>query len=94
MLSQPRLGSVNKLEWLICSLERVRFLWRFKEREVNVVFGNDMVTHSKTIYDENFNHKLTLKNINEVDNKEIPAHDILTGGFPCPLQYCRSSGWV
>jgi hypothetical protein len=61
MLSQPRLGSVNKLEWLICSLERVRFLWRFKEREVNVVFGNDMVTHSKTIYDENFNHKLTLK---------------------------------
>jgi DNA (cytosine-5)-methyltransferase 1 len=51
--------------------------------EVNVVFGNDMVTHSKTIYDENFNHKLTLKNINEVDNKEIPAHDILTGGFPC-----------
>jgi DNA (cytosine-5)-methyltransferase 1 len=42
-----------------------------------------MVTHSKTIYDENFNHKLTLKNINEVDNKEIPAHDILTGGFPC-----------
>jgi site-specific DNA-cytosine methylase len=58
------------------------------------VFGNDMVTHSKTIYDENFNHKLTLKNINEVDNKEIPAHDILTGGFPSALQYCRSSGWV
>jgi site-specific DNA-cytosine methylase len=43
-----------------------------------------MVTHSKTIYDENFN-QLTLKNINEVDNKEIPAHDILTGGSCQPF---------
>lgn len=50
---------------------------------VNVVFGNDMVEHSKKIYDENFNHKLTLKNLNEVKNEEIPSHDILTGGFPC-----------
>jgi DNA (cytosine-5)-methyltransferase 1 len=58
------------------------FSLAFQGTGVNVVFGNDMVTHSKTIYDENFNHKL-IKNINEVDNKEIPAHDILTGGFPC-----------
>lgn len=50
---------------------------------VNVVFGNDMVEHSKKIYDENFNHKLTLKNLNEVKVEEVPAHDILTGGFPC-----------
>ena len=51
--------------------------------EVNVVFGNDMVSHSKFIYDENFHHKLTLKNLNEVKNEDIPSHDILTGGFPC-----------
>ena len=50
---------------------------------VNVVFANDMVSHSKTIYDENFNHKLTLQNLNEVKNEAIPKHDILTGGFPC-----------
>lgn len=50
---------------------------------VNVVFGNDMVEHSKKIYDENFNHKLTLKNLNEVKVEDIPSHDILTGGFPC-----------
>jgi DNA (cytosine-5)-methyltransferase 1 len=49
--------------------------------EVNVVFGNDMVTHSKTIYDENFNHKLTLKNINEVDNKEYTRY--IDGRIPC-----------
>jgi DNA (cytosine-5)-methyltransferase 1 len=50
---------------------------------VNVVFANDMVDHSKVIYDENFDHKLTLKNLNDVNVEEIPAHDILTGGFPC-----------
>ncbi len=50
---------------------------------VSVVFANDMVEHSKKIYDENFNHKLTLKNLNDVKVEEIPSHDILTGGFPC-----------
>jgi DNA (cytosine-5)-methyltransferase 1 len=50
---------------------------------VNIVFGNDMVEHSKKIYDDNFNHKLTLKNLNEVKVEDIPSHDILTGGFPC-----------
>jgi DNA (cytosine-5)-methyltransferase 1 len=52
-------------------------------KSVNVVFGNDMVEHSKKIYDENFNHRLTLKDLNEVKVEDIPAHDILTGGFPC-----------
>ena len=50
---------------------------------VNVVFGNDMVKYSKKIYDENFNHKLTLQDLNEVNIEDIPQHDILTGGFPC-----------
>ena len=50
---------------------------------VNVVFANDMVEHSKKIYDENFDHKLTLKNLNDVKVEDIPPHDILTGGFPC-----------
>jgi len=51
--------------------------------DVNVVFGNDMVKHSKDIYDENFDHKLTLNDLNEIKNEDIPPHDILTGGFPC-----------
>jgi DNA (cytosine-5)-methyltransferase 1 len=50
---------------------------------VNVVFANDMVEHSKKIYDENFNHTLTLKDLNEVKVEDIQPHDILTGGFPC-----------
>ena len=50
---------------------------------VNIVFGNDMVEHSKKIYDANFNHQLTLKDLNDLKVEEIPSHDILTGGFPC-----------
>lgn len=53
--------------------------------KVKCVFANDMIPHSKTIYDANFApHKLTLCDLNNVDVKEtIPKHDILTGGFPC-----------
>jgi DNA (cytosine-5)-methyltransferase 1 len=50
---------------------------------VDIVFANDMVEHSKKIYDANFQHKLTLKNINDIRPEDVPAHDILTGGFPC-----------
>jgi DNA (cytosine-5)-methyltransferase 1 len=60
------------------------FTLAFQETNaVSVVFGNDMVHQSKTIYDANFNHKLVLKNLNDIKVEDIPAHDILTGGFPC-----------
>lgn len=51
--------------------------------KVECVFSNDMVNWSKDIYDMNFNHKLTLQNINDIPVENIPKHDILTGGFPC-----------
>lgn len=51
--------------------------------KVECVFANDMVEASKKMYDENFSHKLTLKDLNEVNVEDIPPHDILTGGFPC-----------
>ena len=50
---------------------------------VDIVYANDMCKASKAIYDENFEHKLTLKNLNDVKVEELPSHDILTGGFPC-----------
>ena len=50
---------------------------------VDVVFANDMVDHSKKAYDANFKHKLTLKDLNDIKVEDIPPHDILTGGFPC-----------
>jgi len=50
--------------------------------KVSVVFANDMVAQSKTVYEANF-HALTLKNLHDVNVTDIPPHDILTGGFPC-----------
>jgi DNA (cytosine-5)-methyltransferase 1 len=51
--------------------------------KIEVVFANDMEANSKKIYDENFSHKLTLKDLNDINVEDIPEHDILTGGFPC-----------
>jgi len=53
------------------------------EEVADVVFSNDIIPHSKTIYDHNFEHKLTLKDINDLNVDDIPEHDILTCGFPC-----------
>lgn len=55
----------------------------FESAGARIVFANDMVSHSKTIYDANFNHTLTLGDLNALDVADIPPHDILTGGFPC-----------
>lgn len=54
-----------------------------KTGRVECVFANDMVEASKTIYDLNFSHSLTLGNLNDISAENIPEHDILTGGFPC-----------
>lgn len=51
--------------------------------EVEVVWANDMEKSSKVIYDDNFSHTLTLGDLNDIDDNDIPAHDILTAGFPC-----------
>lgn len=59
------------------------FSYAFEKAGAKCVFANDMVQASKTIYDQNFDHKLTMGDLNDIDPAQIPAHDILTGGFPC-----------
>jgi DNA (cytosine-5)-methyltransferase 1 len=54
-----------------------------KTGKVTCVFANDIVKWSKDIYDNNYDHKLTLGNLNTIKVGDIPKHDILTGGFPC-----------
>jgi DNA (cytosine-5)-methyltransferase 1 len=50
---------------------------------VETVYANDFDTSSKTIYDANFNHHLTLGDLCKINIKSIPKHDILTCGIPC-----------
>lgn len=47
------------------------------------VFANDMVDASKRLYELNVGHTLTLGDLNDIPVEQIPAHDVLTGGFPC-----------
>lgn len=54
-----------------------------KEMDANIVFSNDIDESSKLNYDINFNHKLVLQDILNINSEDIPEHDILTGGFPC-----------
>lgn len=52
--------------------------------KVEVVFANDMIEHSKKIYDLNHpNPPLTLKDLHDVNVEDIPAHHIITAGMPC-----------
>lgn len=59
------------------------FSYAFGKYGVETVFANDMLDSSKEIYDVNFDHKLTKGNLIDIPPSSIPAHDILTGGFPC-----------
>jgi len=48
------------------------------------VFSNDFAPECKETYDLNFKTaKLTVKDVNTVDSKELPDFDILLAGFPC-----------
>lgn len=48
----------------------------------NCVFSCDWNKFSQQTYEENFNEK-PLGDINNIDIKNIPDHDLLLAGFPC-----------
>jgi DNA (cytosine-5)-methyltransferase 1 len=55
----------------------------FTDPNVKVVFANDFTDISKVIYEHNFDTELNTTDLNDLQACSIPAHDLLTGGFPC-----------
>jgi DNA (cytosine-5)-methyltransferase 1 len=79
-----RFKIVNHLKMIDLFAGTGAFTYAFENtNNVKCVFANDMTEESKQIYDLNYSHKLTMKDLNDVDVSTIPSHDILTGGFPC-----------
>ena len=51
--------------------------------KVHTIFANDIVDSSEKIFNLNNDLKLTKKDINGLDDSEIPVSHILTAGFAC-----------
>lgn len=56
---------------------------RYKKLDTKVVYAMDFDKSVCDIYNSNFSNKCRLQDIRDLEAKDIPSHDILTGGFPC-----------
>jgi DNA (cytosine-5)-methyltransferase 1 len=55
----------------------------FIDAGYNVIWANDFDRYAVQTYEANYTHQVVLGDINEIELEDIPAHDILIGGFPC-----------
>ena len=55
----------------------------FKQAGFTPVLANEIDKYAGVTYSLNHSHPLILRDIHELETKEIPRIDVLTGGFPC-----------
>lgn len=49
----------------------------------NVIFASEIDENAKKSYSSNFGNENLYGDITKIDEKSIPNHDLLIGGFPC-----------
>lgn len=54
-----------------------------KSGKFDVVYANEFDKNAKSTYESNFDLKVELKDIRDIDAKNIPDADVLLAGFPC-----------
>jgi len=55
----------------------------YKENPFEIVYSVDFDEYCTKIYNENFEHKCLVKDVRDIDIKDLPLFDMLIGGFPC-----------
>ena len=55
----------------------------YADNNTEIVYANDIDPNACAIFEKNFGIKPDNRDIREVKSEELPAFDILTGGFPC-----------
>lgn len=55
----------------------------YSRLNTQIAFASDFDSKAVEIYDANFEHAAVVADIRELSEREIPDHDIMTGGFPC-----------
>lgn len=55
----------------------------FEKAGFEPIFANEIDEKASVTYRLNHKHELVTLDVNDLDSKEVPKIDVLTGGFPC-----------